>query len=122
MSLDPDVHEYVQATGVRVQVCVCGLWPDHHVHTGITRTCTCDECQSMRARTQGWNVTKYASYIQVSDELLMDHGLIPDTRPVFVPTRRTRLRRWASQNVTSFRFRLGSWIAGVDLREMYEDW
>lgn len=38
-------------------------------------------------------IIKAASYIEVSDELLMDYGVIPDTRPPLPPPSwRTRLR------------------------------
>lgn len=40
-------------------------------------------------------VVKAVAYLPISDELAMEYGLIPDTRPPYVPPRwpwRTRLR------------------------------
>lgn len=60
-------------------------------------------------------VQKYATYMQVSNEEAMNLGLIPDTRPPVVYTRRQRLR-WAMQErVHRLRLRVGSWVAGQDL-------
>jgi hypothetical protein len=60
-------------------------------------------------------VRTIATLIPVSTEDAMDLGLIPDTRPPAVCTRRQRLR-WAVWNgVRRLRLRLGSWIAGQDL-------
>jgi len=56
------------------------------------------------------SVVKSTSYVQVSDEVLMDAGLIPDTRPP-LPWR-TRLRyRWKAA-VHRARTRLGEIVAG----------
>lgn len=61
-------------------------------------------------------VHKMASYMVVSDELLMDAGLIPDTRPPAPPpSRRTRLRWWWTAWRERVGRRVGSWIAGIDL-------
>ncbi len=52
---------------------------------------------------------KFGGYIQVSEEVLMDQGLIPDTRPPLPPPPwRTRLRWWVEVR----RERLGEIIAG----------
>ncbi|WP_326646070.1 hypothetical protein OG884_15575 [Streptosporangium sp. NBC_01755] len=45
-------HPYEQRPAVSVNVCMCGKWPDHHVHTEITdQTCTCDECRRLSGRS-----------------------------------------------------------------------
>jgi hypothetical protein len=69
-----------------------------------------------------FSVKYYAAQIPVSNEWLMDEGLIPDTRPPVVYTRRQRLR-WAAQaRVRALRLIVGSWIAGEDLDpDRYED-
>ncbi len=64
-------------------------------------------------------VRTIATLIPVSTEDAMDLGLIPDTRPPVVYTRRQRLR-WAMQErVHRIRLRVGlrvgSWLAGQDL-------
>jgi hypothetical protein len=65
---------------------------------------------------------KIASYISVDEELLMDMGIIPDTRPILPPPSiRTRFRWWRAQQ----RERLGQWayvkISGEEFPER-EDW
>lgn len=65
-------------------------------------------------------VTKHAAYIPVSDELLMDMGVIPDTRERKPVPRRTRLRWWLSarrERAAEAAYRL---IAGHDVPE--QDW
>lgn len=52
---------------------------------------------------------KHGSFIRVSDEILMDQGLIPDTRPPAPRwSRRRRLSWWWAER----RERLGEWVAG----------
>lgn len=42
-------HPFEQnSDSTRVRVCVCGLWPDHHVHTGDQAACGCDACRGAR--------------------------------------------------------------------------
>lgn len=68
------------------------------------------------------DVRKYGTAMPVSDGLLMDEGLIPDTRPPLPPeSRRVRFRRWRREVVYRWRVRAGSWVAGVDLDEE-NDW
>ncbi len=71
-------------------------------------------------------VTKHGYYTVVPDELAMDAGLIPDTRPVIVPTRWERWRRARQEWIRRTRWcagvRVGSWIAGEDLEPSEEDW
>lgn len=43
-----DTHAFDQLIGTWVSVCRCGLWPDHHVHTGDHLLCGCDQCRSTR--------------------------------------------------------------------------
>lgn len=153
------VHGFVQEPNVSVRVClICSYWPDHHVHTGDARYCTCDTCQWYRSILQrnawGSNVTrsepidigstdlnidglllndetinglefvveKYGAYIPISEWMLMEQGLIDDTRPVIVPTRWQIIKRRTSQKVAELRIRLGSWIAGVQITDDDEDW
>ncbi len=70
-------------------------------------------------------VNKIGSYMPISDELAMEYGLIPDTRPPVVVTRRDRLRqrvRWAVARLRRrLGIRVGSWIAGEDLNSDYYD-
>lgn len=65
-----------------------------------------------------FEVRKHAAYLVVSDDALMDAGVIPDTRPPAPPPSwRTRLRwRWWKWRERAGRA-VGTWIAGVDLRE-----
>jgi hypothetical protein len=58
-------------------------------------------------------VIKMGGYMPISDELAMEYGLIPDTRPPVVIPRRQRIRN----RVDELRLRLGSWVAGVELRD-----
>ncbi|MFB4312923.1 hypothetical protein [Actinomadura sp. 21ATH] len=44
-------HEYTQHRDANVRVCYCGLWPDHHVHTGDRSVCGCDACRSVPRRS-----------------------------------------------------------------------
>lgn len=67
-------------------------------------------------------VVKSAFYIPISNELLMDYGLIEDTRPPTPPpSRRTRLRRRWADRARSARTRLGEVIAGRKF-ENGDDW
>lgn len=70
-------------------------------------------------------VTKHAAYVQMPDETAMDYGLIPDTRPPMVLTRRQRWRYARQEWTRKTRWRVGvavgSWITGVQLGEE-EDW
>jgi hypothetical protein len=63
-------------------------------------------------------VTKYASLIPISEELLVDSlPFIGPERPPIVLTRRQKIRIWMSQTVSDIRLRVGSKIAGVDLED-----
>lgn len=65
-------------------------------------------------------VQKYASYFPVSEDLAMEYGLIPDTREPVVYSKRERFSWFIARHVERFRLKLGSWIAGIDLRD--DDW
>lgn len=64
--------------------------------------------------------TKASAYLPVSQDLLMDAGVIPDTRPkVHIPwwrRARWRIRDWRERVGR----KVGGWIAGVDLSERYD--
>lgn len=65
-----------------------------------------------------FTVHKAAGYMRISDELAMDYGLIPDTRPpVHIPWHR-RLRWRLNDRWYQLRHRIGFWIAGYTP----EDW
>ena len=67
-------------------------------------------------------VVKLGHNVLMSDELLMDAGVIPDTRPrVRVPWHRRLRWRWAEWRERTGR-KVGSWVAGVDLSERDDDW
>ena len=66
---------------------------------------------------------KRAMYLEMPEELLMEYGIIPDTRPALPPlSRRARFRWWRSRQ----REQLASWlfrrIAGYDVPGEDEDW
>ncbi len=42
-------HDFDQVPDAGVQVCRCGKWPLHHVHTGHHPTCTCDDSRALMA-------------------------------------------------------------------------
>lgn len=121
-------HPFVQNHLAQVRVCVCGMWPDHHVHTGERMYCSCGECQELRTRERidtNMHVVKYVAQIMVSDDMARDEGIIEDTRPVppySVPTRMSRVRLHVSRFVVRFRRRLRSRIAGIDLNDDDHDW
>ncbi len=57
-------------------------------------------------------VQKRTAHLPVSTDLLMDMGVIPDTRPPVVYPLWTRIR-WAIQRrVRRARLHLGEWVAG----------
>jgi hypothetical protein len=61
-------------------------------------------------------VHRLSHILHVSDEVLMDTGVIPDTRPpVPPPSRRARLRRWWRVWRERTGVRVGSWLAGDTL-------
>lgn len=66
-------------------------------------------------------ITKHAMTFEVSEELLMDYGVIPDTRPPLPPPPwRTRLRwRWysARTHAAEIAYKL---ISGYDVPEREE--
>lgn len=66
---------------------------------------------------------KIGARIPVSDDWLMDEGLIPDTRSPLPPEPWwRRLHRQVAERVWAWRFRLGCRIAGVDLADHRDDW
>lgn len=68
-------------------------------------------------------VNKVGAYMPISDELAMEYGLIPDTRPPVVIPLRERLSRRVCWAIAGFRrrlgIRIGSWIANEDLDPDY---
>ncbi len=66
-----------------------------------------------------FTVEKRGTIMHISDELAMDEGLIPDTRPPAPPPtlrRRIRRARWAvGRRFNAARWWLGCKIAGADL-------
>lgn len=59
------------------------------------------------------SAVKAGGYLVVSDEVLMDAGLIPDTRPKWKPTWRYRISSWWWNRRTD----LGEIIAGRRFEE-----
>jgi hypothetical protein len=66
-------------------------------------------------------VVKQSAYMAVSDDLLMDYGVIPDTRPPVQIPWRHRLRWWITARRERVGRKVGSWIAGVDLHDNWDD-
>jgi hypothetical protein len=61
-------------------------------------------------------VRKLSAVVPMSEELAMERGLIPDTRPPAPPIPWSRRLRWrVDAAVAQARLRVGSRIAGVDL-------
>jgi hypothetical protein len=71
------------------------------------------------------SVTKMSGYLEVPEEMLMDFGVIPDTRPKPVLTRREQFARWRRRRINSARLALAGrayrLISGEDVPEP-EDW
>lgn len=63
------------------------------------------------------SVKQYAGIVQLSREMAMDCGILPDDRPPIVLTRRERFRRWRQDRVWRARVHLASWIAGFDVED-----
>lgn len=64
------------------------------------------------------SVRKYGSYLPVSDELLMDHGVIPDTRvpmPTYPPSRAKVIKDMVKLRVYRVRVWLASKLVGYDI-------
>ena len=57
-------------------------------------------------------IRKVAMEVPLSTEMAMDYGLIPDTRPPVIISRRTRFRWWRQTQVSLVRTTLGEWVAG----------
>lgn len=79
------------------------------------------------------SVTKLGARVPVSTDMLMDEGLIPDTRPARPHRTPVRVTLWtlarsrARTAVAGVRMRAGCWVAGVDLdgldeRDDEDDW
>ncbi|MER7126765.1 hypothetical protein [Micrococcus luteus] len=64
-------------------------------------------------------VRKISYFAPISEELLMEYGLIPDTRPAPPPPPWHRRLCWT---IARFRLRLGAWIAGVRPEEWEDGW
>ena len=57
--LDHEVHPYTpKPDGGRF--CICGLWPKHHLHTGVSSAgCTCLECITSReGASAAWGLSR----------------------------------------------------------------
>lgn len=67
------------------------------------------------------NVQKWGAFLPFSEEMLMDHGLIEDTRPVYVPSRWQRVKNARAAWSHSVRMKIASWIAGFDVEEEHWD-
>jgi hypothetical protein len=63
-------------------------------------------------------VDKYATYIPVSNEQLMDCGIIPDTRPK--PSKWQTFKWRVRELPWRARVRLASWIVGYDIENIDE--
>jgi hypothetical protein len=69
-----------------------------------------------------FEVKKMSAHIPISEEMAMDLGLIPDTRPVPPPpTRRQRARAWARGKVRDARWRLAAKIGGMSRETVKEE-
>lgn len=67
------------------------------------------------------DVQVISGFVPVSTEMLMDAGVIPDTRPPVVVPWRFRVRwRWQAWRERVGRA-VGTWIAGTDIT-VGEDW
>ena len=68
-----------------------------------------------------FKVARMTSHIPISEEMAMDLGLIPDTRPAPPPpTRRQRAQAWLHDRVLRVRWSLAAKIGGIS-REMIEE-
>ena len=66
-------------------------------------------------------VHKMTYSMPISEDLAMEYGLIPDTRPAPTPpTRRQRARWKVRQTIWEFRWRLAAWIGGVPREDIEE--
>lgn len=79
----------------------------------------------LRAQEEAMNgefkVTKMSTHIPISEEMAMDLGLIPDTRPAPTPpTWRQRGRTWVRGKVRGVRWWLAAKIGGMS-REAVEE-
>lgn len=80
------------------------------------------EKPAKEAASDELRVRKIHYFAPVSEELLMEYGLIPDTRPVPPPPPWRRRLRWRlTEAVARFRLHLGARIAGVQSEEWEED-
>lgn len=68
--------------------------------------------------SEEYGVRKISYMVPISEGILMDEGLIPDTRPPVRISRWRRLRWRLADRIESARLRVGARIAGVDP----EDW
>lgn len=86
-------------------------WLDEALRRAIgdQETATMPEAFDMRS------VTKVSHTVPISEGMAMDYGLIPDTRPPVVISRRTRFRWWRQDKARSTRMGLASFIAGFDV-------
>ncbi|MGP4092959.1 hypothetical protein [Nonomuraea sp. KM90] len=68
-----------------------------------------------------FEVKKMSAHIPISEEMAMDLGLIPDTRPAPPPpTRRQRVRAWVRGTIREVRWRVAAKIGGCS-REAIEE-
>lgn len=80
-----------------------------------------------------FSVTKLGALVPAPTDMLMDEGLIPDTRPARAQREPVRVTSWtlarsrARTAIAAARLRAGCWVAGVDLdgldeRDDEDDW
>jgi len=68
-----------------------------------------------------YKVQKFVTHMPISEELAMEYGLIPDTRPASPPpTWRQRIHERVHRRVVDLRWRLAAKIGGTS-REAIEE-
>lgn len=73
------------------------------------------------ANDEQYNVRKIGQFVPISDELAMEYGLIPDTRPPSPPpSRRQRIRWWVARTVRPWRLAVAARIGGTTRAGMEE--
>lgn len=80
-----------------------------------------DQPDGPQAEAPFLTVKGFGYALPIANEVLMDEGLIPDTRPKPELSRLQRARWRLEARIDRWRLRLGSWIAGTDL-DQQEDW
>lgn len=95
-------------------------WPGSRDEFAEFKT-TEEEFDRVMAEEKPLIVRKMTYSMPISEDLAMEYGLIPDTRPAPPPPTWRQRARWKMREMTwKVRWRLAAWIGGVPREDIEE--